>query len=134
MNSDPERREKIKALCNQALDLHSHERTAFLHAACAGDDRLLREVDSLLTYEESLFMIKPAWRHVVRDIVQKESLAGRQLGRYQIHERLGHGGMGEVWRATDQQLKRDVAIKFLPREFSSDPERVRRFEQAAYAV
>lgn len=134
MTSDPERRDKIKTLCNQALDLHPHERNAFLQAACSGDELLRREVESLLTHEESVFMIKPAWQHVVRDIVQTESLAGRQLGRYQIHERLGHGGMGEVWRATDQQLKRDVAIKILPREFSSDPERVRRFEQEAYAV
>jgi serine/threonine protein kinase len=138
MSSNPERRERIKALCNQALDLDLSERSAFLAAACAGDDRLRREVESLLTHEQSVdaFMIRPAWKHVVSDIarVQQESLVGRQLGRYQIHERLGQGGMGEVWRATDQQLKRDVAIKILPREFSSDPERVRRFEQEAYAV
>ena len=138
MNSDPERHERIKALCNQALDLDLTERSAFLSAACAGDSGLRREVESLLTHEKSVesFMIKPAWQHVVRDIavLQNESLSGRRLGRYQIHERLGQGGMSEVWRATDQQLKREVAIKVLPREFSTDPERLRRFEQEAYAI
>src|SRR5437879_7417413 len=64
----------------------------------------------------------------------RQSLEGHQLGKYQIHDRLGQGGMGEVWRATDQRLKRDVAIKILPPEFSTDAERVRRFEQEAYAV
>src|SRR5215216_1704770 len=138
MNSDPDRYKRVKALCTEALDLAFSERSAFLDAACAADDRLRREVESLLSHEESVeaFMIKPAWQHVVKDMTetQREWLAGRQLGRYRIHERLGQGGMGEVWRATDQQLKRDVAVKILPREFSGDPERVRRFEQEAYAV
>lgn len=138
MKADPDRYQRVKALCNRALDLDVSERSAFLDTACAGDDGLRREIESLLTHEQSvdLFMIKPAWQHVVRDManVQKESLAGRQLGRYRIHDRLGQGGMGEVWRATDQQLKRDVALKILPREFSNDPERVRRFEQEAFAV
>ena len=133
MNSDPDRYKRVKALCNEALDLALSDRSDFLDAACADDDRLRREVEALLSHEESVeaFMIKPAWQHVVKDMteVQREWLAGRQLGRYQIHERLGQGGMGEVWRATDQQLKRDVAVKILPREFSGDPERVRRFEQ-----
>src|SRR5215213_1046067 len=138
MNSNPDRYRRSKALCNQALDLALSERSAFLDTACADDDRLRREVESLLSHEQSVeaFMIKPAWQHVVKDMtkVQREWLAGRQLGRYRIHERLGQGGMGEVWRATDPQLKRDVAVKILPREFSGDPERVRRFEQEAYAV
>src|SRR5215213_9108647 len=138
MNSNPDRYKRVKALCTEALDLALSERSAFLDAACAGDDRLRREVESLLSHEESVdaFMIKPAWQHVVKDMteMQGEWLAGRQLGRYRIHERLGQGGMGEVWRATDPQLKRDVAVKILPHEFSGDPERVRRFEQEAYAV
>ena len=138
MNSDPERYKQVKALCNQALDLNVAERSAYLDAACAGDDRLRREVDSLLTHEQSVeaFMIKPAWQHVVRDMarMQTQSLVGRRLGRYQLFERLGQGGMGEVWRARDEQLKRDVAIKILPPEFASDRERIRRFEQEAYAV
>ena len=138
MSSDPERHQRVKALCDEILDLDPNKRSAFLDAACAGDEQLRSDVESLLRHEQSAvdFMVQPAWQHVVGDMarVQKESLAGRRLGRYQIHERLAQGGMSEVWRATDHQLKRDVAIKILPREFSNDPERVRRFEQEAYAV
>lgn len=49
---------------------------------------------------------------------------GQQLGSYEITSMLGKGGMGEVYRARDSKLKRDVAIKILPDEFSRDPERV----------
>jgi Tol biopolymer transport system component len=57
--------------------------------------------------------------------------AGTRLGPYEIVAPLGAGGMGEVYRARDERLKRDVAIKVLPASFSSDPERLRRFEQEA---
>src|SRR5437763_408980 len=56
---------------------------------------------------------------------------GDRLGRFEILGSIGAGGMGEVYRARDSQLKRDVAIKVLPSEFSKDDERRRRFEQEA---
>jgi len=56
---------------------------------------------------------------------------GAVLGQYQITARLGVGGMGEVWRARDTKLKRDVAIKVLPDAFSRDVERVSRFQREA---
>src|SRR5437867_5213134 len=56
---------------------------------------------------------------------------GTQLGSHEITALLGHGGMGEVYRARDTKLKRDVAIKILPDEFSRDPERVARFQREA---
>jgi serine/threonine protein kinase/Tol biopolymer transport system component len=56
---------------------------------------------------------------------------GTRMGRYEIRSLLGAGGMGEVYRATDPKLNRDVAIKVLPAAFSADPERLRRFEQEA---
>ena len=138
MNSDLNRKKRIKALCDEALDLDAPVRMAFLDRACAGDLILRREVESLISHEKSVvkFMARPAWQHVIREMARdyRPSLEGQQLGCYQIHERVGEGGMGEVWRATDQRLKRDVAIKILPPEFSSDIERVRRFEHEAYAV
>ena len=57
--------------------------------------------------------------------------AGLSLAQYRLVNRLGEGGMGEVWRATDTILGRDVAIKVLPQAFSSDPERLARFEREA---
>src|SRR5262245_21274696 len=56
---------------------------------------------------------------------------GQQLGSYEITALLGKGGMGEVYRARDSKLKRDVAIKSLPEEFSRDADRVRRFQREA---
>src|SRR5713101_4209744 len=56
---------------------------------------------------------------------------GMQLGSHEIIALLGKGGMGEVYRARDAKLKRDVAIKILPAEFSGDPDRVTRFQREA---
>ena len=60
--------------------------------------------------------------------------AGTRLGAYEIVALLGAGGMGEVYRAHDPRLGRDVAVKVLPAAFGADPERLRRFEQEARAV
>jgi eukaryotic-like serine/threonine-protein kinase len=57
--------------------------------------------------------------------------AGTKLETYEIIGLLGKGGMGEVYRARDAKLKREVAIKILPEEFSKDPERVSRFQREA---
>ena len=57
--------------------------------------------------------------------------AGTSLNQYQITARIGAGGMGEVFRARDTRLNRDVAIKVLPKDFASDADRLRRFEQEA---
>jgi len=57
--------------------------------------------------------------------------AGARLGPYEIAAKLGEGGMGEVWRATDTKLRRDVAIKVLPAAFTADKERLARFEREA---
>src|SRR5256884_5521781 len=56
---------------------------------------------------------------------------GTQLGSHEITALLGKGGMGEVYRARDTKLKREVAIKILPDEFSRDPDRVSRFQREA---
>src|SRR5215475_2310897 len=55
----------------------------------------------------------------------------RQVGQYEIKELIGRGGMGEVYRSRDTKLKRDVAIKVLPPEWSSNTERIRRFQREA---
>jgi serine/threonine protein kinase len=60
--------------------------------------------------------------------------SGTKLGRYEILTSAGAGGMGEVYRARDARLNRDVAIKVLPVAFATDPERLRRFQQEAQAV
>ena len=58
-------------------------------------------------------------------------MIGKPLGHYEITDKLGKGGMGEVWRARDSKLGREVAIKTLPEEFARDEERLARFEREA---
>jgi len=60
-------------------------------------------------------------------------LAGSRLGPYEVVGQIGAGGMGEVYRARDPRLGRDVAIKVLPASYSQDADRLRRFEQEARA-
>ena len=67
-----------------------------------------------------------------RDSAQPQVMTiGSKLGLYEITALIGKGGMGEVYRARDTKLKRDVAIKTLPEEFSRDPDRVARFQREA---
>ena len=61
-------------------------------------------------------------------------ISGTKLGAYEIQSPLGTGGMGEVYRATDTKLGRDVALKVLPAEMARDPERLARFRREAKAL
>src|SRR6185503_11731990 len=61
-------------------------------------------------------------------------MTGRKLGNYDILDKLGEGGMGQVWRAKDARLNRSVAVKILPADVAGDPVRRERFEQEARAL
>ena len=119
----------VDRLLDAALEREPHERAAFLDDACADDEALRREVDSLLAHDSRAagFLSRPA----AALMGDGTSVMGRQLGPYAIHARLGAGGMGEVYRARDTKLGRDVAIKILPRLFTTDPERRARFDREA---
>jgi eukaryotic-like serine/threonine-protein kinase len=123
----PERWLQIERLYHEALEHASSERDTFLSAACRGDQALRREVESLLARDgEASFLNAPAVAPHGRP-----TLIGRRLGPYAIAAHIGEGGMGEVYRARDTKLGRDVAIKVLPRYFTSDTERLARFEREA---
>jgi len=129
------RREEIERLYHEALARPAAERDRFLRDACGDDDQLRREVESLIAQERSAetFLPAPA-REVAAGAIGEDfsaSLIGQQLGGYQVISLLGVGGMGEVYRARDRRLERDVAIKVLPKAFAADPERLSRFEREA---
>ena len=129
------RERDIEQICLSALERPAVERAAFLTAACGSDEDLRREVESLLAREEAA----SSFLEVRRGDAEAPTLVaahpvlsdGTQLGPYTIVSRLGVGGMGEVYRAHDSTLGREVAIKVLPEIFTNDPERLGRFEREA---
>jgi serine/threonine protein kinase/Tol biopolymer transport system component len=139
---DAKRWKQIKAIYDRALDLSSDEREGFLAEACGADDDLRREVESLLAAHEDAgsFLKSPAVEVAAHEIVAGDEvspapqLIGRELANYKIISLLGKGGMGEVYLAEDKRLRRKVALKLLPSEFTNDSDRVRRFEREASAA
>jgi Tol biopolymer transport system component len=132
-----DRQRLITDLCQAALERNASDRAAFLREACVGDDALRQEVESLLGYEQAgeRFMERPAVEEVAR-LVSREpdshvDLSGRRLGIYHIEARIGAGGMGDVYRARDTKLARDVAIKVLPQAFIGSADRRARLEREA---
>jgi predicted ATPase len=128
-----ERWERTKELLEQTLSLVPKERRAFLDAACRGDAELRREVESLIAShdEAGSQFLGVAAPEVLQLTSAPRFTPGTKIGRYEIVEPLGAGGMGEVYRARDTRLDRNVAIKVLPAAFSADNDRLHRFEQEA---
>ena len=129
-----DRDSRIDGICCAAMALDGPSRDAFVAAACAGDEGLRREIDSLLRYQSKAdgFMAEPALAVAAQRLASAgDALIGRQLGAFRVHSLLGAGGMGEVYRARDTTLGRDVALKVLPALFTADPDRLARFEREA---
>ena len=98
------------------------------------DPELRHEVESLLAQEKgAAFLESPALEVAGRQFAadRAEDLIGRRIGSYEILSLLGAGGMGEVYRAKDTKLKREVALKVLPDAFANDPARMARFQREA---
>src|SRR6185503_2681347 len=103
----------------------------FLEEACAGDRALQREVESLLQADAA----GEAQAFLDGATAERRALVpGARLGPYEIIALLGMGGMGEVYRARDPRLQREVAVKVLLPEVARDPDRRRRFAQEARAA
>jgi hypothetical protein len=126
----PKHWEEIKEKLDAALDLEPCERPAYLDKIASGNPELRHELESLLAAHERAgvnFLRPSSFSHLTLK-------TGTKLGDHEVLTLLGSGGMGEVYRARDLRLRRDVAIKVLPALVSSDPERLRRFEQEAQAA
>src|SRR5262245_2761740 len=139
----PERWRQIEQLYHSALERKPGERAAFLAETCPGDPDLRREVEELLGYNGAAesFIKGNALAFEARRIDPEELsqtapqlLLGQGIGAYKILALLGRGGMGVVYRARDERLRRDVAIKVLPASFANDADRLRRFEQEAHTT
>jgi len=147
MGRDLARWERIKQLFQAALNRPAADRSAFIRDACGADLGLIAEIESLLEAHASAgnFVEDPAVNELTLSAAAQIETAlavqeaspppgfgvGERVGNYTVLSLLGSGGMGDVYRAWDPTLGREVAIKVLPAIFMTDPDRLARFEREA---
>ena len=120
---------RVEQLFHDARERPPDQRGAFLAQACDGDPALQHDVESLLAQEDGSLLrdgVPALARRMTRG-----SREGTRLGPYVLGPLIGEGGMGEVYRARDARLDREVAIKLLPADLAHDPDRLRRSEREA---
>src|SRR5881397_928161 len=130
--------QRIEEIYRAALEQAPDQIGAFLDTACEGDEILRRKVEALLTSDQRAgrFIEKSSVGLATR-IIQKgqaDLLVGQTIGHYKLSKRIGTGGMGDVYLATDMTAGRKAALKLLPERFTGDAERLKRFQQEAHAV
>src|SRR5437868_2350064 len=134
----PAQLQTIEEIFYAALDQEPDDVARFLETACEGDQLLRRKVEALLASRQRVgSFIETSAVGIATRIIENEQadlLVGQTFGHYKISKRIGSGGMGEVYLATDMTAGRKAALKLLPMRFTADAERLKRFQQEAHAV
>jgi len=134
----PAQLQTIKEIFHGALNCEPDKVGAFLETACQGDEALRLEVEAFLTaHQHAGDFIEAPVVGLATSIIEKRQtrlLIGQSIGHYKISQRIGTGGMGEVYLASDMTVGRRAALKLLPAHVIGDAERLKRFEQEARAV
>src|SRR5262245_26829147 len=125
--------ERVADLYQAAQDRAPEDRSSFVRQVAAGDSGLRREVESLLAEDDKSGALDEPIVDAAHSLLADNDAVqpGSFIGPYRIDSLLGVGGMGEVYRARDTTLNRDVAIKILPSAFATDPDRLARFKRGA---
>ena len=134
----PLRLQTVEEIFHVALDCEPGQLSAFLDKTCAGDEVLRRKIEELLAaHQQADSFIETPVANLASSIGKDrlgDLLVGQTIGHYRILERIGAGGMGEVYVASDVRAGRKAALKVLPTRFTGDAARLRRFQQEARAV
>jgi eukaryotic-like serine/threonine-protein kinase len=130
---NPELWRKVEDIFHAALECTSAVRQTYVDQRCGKDGELQRHVEMLLAHEASAesFLEVSAIENMPVTLMAAGSRVERTVGPYRIVSPLGAGGMGEVYRAHDSKLGRDVAVKTLPHQFAHDAERLARLRREA---
>lgn len=130
-----ERLRRIEEIYHAVLEVSPDERDSFLQESCGNDYDLRQEVESLLSYENDFdSLIDSAPKSLITEVFSSKkdsNLINKQINQYKIERKIGEGGMGAVYLASDSKLERKVAIKLLSDEFAKDTTRRNRFFQEA---
>src|SRR5213082_3403639 len=134
----PAQLQTIEEIFYAALDQEPDDVARFLETACEGDELLRRKVEALLASRQRVgSFIETSAVGIATRIIENEQadlLVGQTFGHYKISKRIGGGGMGEVYLATDMTAGRKAALKLLPMRFTGNANRLKRFQQEARAV
>ena len=134
----PAQLQTIEEIFYAALDQEPDDVARFLETACEGDELLRRKVEALLASRQRVgSFIETSAVGIATRIIENEQadlLVGQTFGHYKISKRIGSGGMGEVYLATDMTAGRKAALKLLPMRFTGNANRLKRFQQEARAV
>jgi eukaryotic-like serine/threonine-protein kinase len=140
-----ERWQEIERIYHAAREMDGTARAEYLAQACAGDPALRERVEFLLTQADQAgsFLETPAIKVAAENLVKEQRMSDQQgpsfesgtmIAHYRLTGKIGEGGMGEVYRARDTKLQRDVALKILPQSMAQDAQRMARFEREAQVL
>jgi serine/threonine protein kinase len=135
MSPIPDNWPRVREIFEAAVSLPTDARRAYVAKSCDEDPSVRQQVELLLdSHERAQHSAATSSAESLNATGMTRSLEGNRVGPYLVGERVGAGGMGEVYKAQDTRLNRTVAIKVLPAHMAHDSQARDRFEQEARTI